>query len=103
MADETKMVGPTMVPVEETNMNVNENEHENEKIGSISSSVAGLSENEKSIIDRQTKAPSEKVGYFALFRYADKKDAAVMLVATIASIVAGACLPLMTVSGCVDE
>ena len=63
-----------------------------------SSTAEGLSEAEKSIIDKQLDAPNEKVGYFALFRYANGKDVAIMVVATIASIVAGACLPLMTVS-----
>ncbi|PVH90867.1 multidrug resistance protein-like protein 1 [Periconia macrospinosa] len=71
----------------------------NEKAASVdaqSSTAAGLNAVEKNIIDRQTSAPNEKVGYFALFRYADKKDVAVMFVAMLASIIAGACLPLMT-------
>lgn len=71
----------------------------NEKVGSdddTQSSTAGLNGVEKEIIERQTSAPNEKVGYFSLFRYADKKDIAIMLVATFASIVAGSCLPLMT-------
>jgi ATP-binding cassette subfamily B (MDR/TAP) protein 1 len=59
--------------------------------------VSRLNPAEKEIIDRQTLAPNEKVGYFSLFRYADGKDFVVMFVALIASIVAGACLPLMTV------
>jgi ATP-binding cassette, subfamily B (MDR/TAP), member 1 len=63
-----------------------------------SSTAGGLSEDEQKIISKQLDAPDEKVGYFALFRYANKKDIAIMVVATIASIVAGACLPLMTVS-----
>ncbi|KAF1951528.1 P-loop containing nucleoside triphosphate hydrolase protein [Byssothecium circinans] len=63
--------------------------------GDAQSSTAGLNEQEKAIIDKQTDAPNEKVGYFALFRYADKKDALVILVATIASIAAGAAMPLM--------
>lgn len=57
-----------------------------------------LTEDEKKIIDRQLYAPNEKVGYFSLFRYANKKEVAIMAVSAIASIAAGACLPLMTVS-----
>ncbi|CAI6342525.1 unnamed protein product [Periconia digitata] len=64
--------------------------------GGAQSSTAGLSGAEKEIVERQTAAPNEKVGYFALFRYADSRDIAIMAVATLASVVAGACLPLMT-------
>ncbi|KAJ4350097.1 uncharacterized protein N0V89_008718 [Didymosphaeria variabile] len=60
------------------------------------SSAAGLTEDEKRIIQRQLDAPNEKVGYFTLFRYANKKDMLIMMVSFVASIVAGACLPLMT-------
>jgi ATP-binding cassette subfamily B (MDR/TAP) protein 1 len=67
-----------------------------------SSTAEGLSEDERNIIDRQLNAPNEKVGYFSLFRYANAKDMSIMAVATIASIVAGACLPLMTVSICLN-
>jgi ATP-binding cassette subfamily B (MDR/TAP) protein 1 len=64
-----------------------------------STTAGGLSEHEQKIINTQLDAPDLKVGYFALFRYADRKDLAIMTVAMFASIVAGACLPLMTVSG----
>jgi len=63
-----------------------------------SSTAEGLNEDERNIIDRQLDAPNDKVGYFALFRYANAKDLSIMAVATAASIVSGACLPLMTVS-----
>lgn len=58
--------------------------------------TAGLSEQEKEIIDRQTTAPSLTVGYFSLFRYASRKDTVIMVLAFIASIAAGAVMPLMT-------
>ena len=63
------------------------------------SPTAGLSSEEKEIIERQTASPQLKIGYFSLFRYANKKEALIMVVATIASIAAGAVMPLMTVSG----
>lgn len=60
--------------------------------------TAGLSDQEKDIIDRQLTAPNLTVGYFSLFRYATAQDKAVMVVALISSIAAGAVMPLMTVS-----
>jgi ATP-binding cassette subfamily B (MDR/TAP) protein 1 len=63
-----------------------------------SSTSDDLSEDERMIIDKQLAAPNEKIGFFALFRYAKSKDIFIMAVGIIASIVAGACLPLMTVS-----
>ncbi|CAN9256904.1 unnamed protein product [Alternaria alternata] len=58
--------------------------------------TAGLSDQEKDIIDKQLTAPNLTVGYFSLFRYATAKDKLVMVVALIASIAAGAVMPLMT-------
>ena len=60
--------------------------------------TAGLSDQEKDIIDKQLTAPNPTVGYFSLFRYATAKDKLIMVVALIASIAAGAVMPLMTVS-----
>ncbi|KAF2119336.1 P-loop containing nucleoside triphosphate hydrolase protein [Lophiotrema nucula] len=60
------------------------------------SPTAGLTIDERQIIDKQLHVPTLKVGYFSLYRYADKKDVIIMVVATIASIAAGAVLPLMT-------
>lgn len=60
--------------------------------------TASLSDQEKEIIDRQLTAPNLTVGYFSLFRYATAKDKVIMVVALIASIAAGAVMPLMTVS-----
>ena len=59
--------------------------------------TSGLSEHDKQIIDKQTDAPKLSVGYFALFRYANKKHTFIMIVSLIASIAAGAVMPLMTV------
>ena len=59
--------------------------------------TSGLSDHDKQIIDRQTDAPKLTVGYFALFRYANKKHTLIMMVSLIASIAAGAVMPLMTV------
>jgi ATP-binding cassette subfamily B (MDR/TAP) protein 1 len=60
--------------------------------------TAGLSDQEKDIIEKQTSAPNLTVGYFSLFRYANGMDRLVMVGALIASIAAGAVMPLMTVS-----
>ncbi|KAL1792862.1 hypothetical protein ACET3X_009369 [Alternaria dauci] len=59
--------------------------------------MAGLSDQEKDIIERQLTAPNLTVGYFSLFRYATAKDKLIMVVALIASIAAGAVMPLMTI------
>ncbi|KAG9185384.1 ATP-binding cassette, subfamily B (MDR/TAP), member 1 [Alternaria panax] len=58
--------------------------------------TAGLSDQEKDIIDKQLTAPNLTVGYFSLFRYATAKDKVIMVVALLASIAAGAVMPLMT-------
>jgi ATP-binding cassette subfamily B (MDR/TAP) protein 1 len=60
--------------------------------------MAGLTAEDKEIIEIQTNSPKLTVGYFSLFRYANKKQALIMVLSGIASIVAGAVLPLMTVS-----
>lgn len=60
-----------------------------------------LNEDEKAIIEDQLHIPEVKVGYFSLYRYANKKEIAIMLVSSIAAIAAGAVLPLMTVSNLV--
>lgn len=64
----------------------------------VASSTAGLSDEEKKIIERQTEVPNNKVGYFSLFKYANKTEAIIMVVSFVSSIAAGACMPLMTVS-----
>lgn len=62
--------------------------------------MAGLNEQEKEIINRQLDAPKLTVGYFALFRYAHAHEIIIMVIALIASIAAGATMPLMTVCPC---
>ncbi|KAF2008172.1 P-loop containing nucleoside triphosphate hydrolase protein [Amniculicola lignicola CBS 123094] len=57
---------------------------------------SGLGDEEKKIIDEQVSFPQRNVSYFSLFRYAGKKEVAIMVVAFIASIAAGAVMPLMT-------
>lgn len=73
---------------------------ENEKLDAPSEEAktltAGLSEHDKQIIDKQTDAPKLNVGFFALFRYANKKHTFIMIISLIASIAAGAVMPLMT-------
>lgn len=59
--------------------------------------ISGLSDHDKQIIDTQIDAPKINVGYLALFRYANKKHTLIMFVSLIASIAAGAVMPLMTV------
>jgi ATP-binding cassette subfamily B (MDR/TAP) protein 1 len=59
--------------------------------------MSDLSEQEKEIIERQLSAPKLTVGYFSLFRYATRNEALIMAVALVASIAAGAVMPLMTV------
>lgn len=60
------------------------------------SSAAGLTEDEKKILQTQLDAPNDKIGYFTLFRYANKQESLIMLVSFLASVAAGACLPLMS-------
>ncbi|KAJ4372965.1 hypothetical protein N0V83_003256 [Neocucurbitaria cava] len=62
----------------------------------VKSPLAGLTELEKQIIEKQTEAPTLTVGYFSLFRYASGKDKLIMVVAFFAAIAAGAVMPLMT-------
>ncbi|USP78805.1 ABC multidrug transporter mdr1 [Curvularia clavata] len=58
--------------------------------------TASLSDKEKEIIDIQLTAPNLTISYFSLFRYATAKDKVIMGLALIASIAAGAVMPLMT-------
>jgi ATP-binding cassette subfamily B (MDR/TAP) protein 1 len=60
--------------------------------------MAGLTDEDREIIEIQTNSPKLTIGYFSLFRYANKKQALIMAISAFASIVAGAVLPLMTVS-----
>ena len=75
--------------------------NEKEESEKTRNSALLLNEDEKAIIEDQLHIPEVKVGYFSLYRYANKKEIAIMLVSLIAAIVAGAVLPLMTVSNLV--
>lgn len=83
---------PAPVPVDANPTGVDEKALED----GDASSAEGLTNDEKSIIQRQLDAPNENVGYFTLFRYANKKEMLIMVVSLLASVAAGACLPLMT-------
>jgi ATP-binding cassette subfamily B (MDR/TAP) protein 1 len=56
-----------------------------------------LPEHEATILRRQLETPPVKVTYFRLYRYATTNDKIIIFVSSIAAIVAGAVLPLMTV------
>lgn len=62
----------------------------------VKDAMAGLNEQEKAIITRQTEVPNLTVGYFSLFRYSTSSDFIIMGISLFASIAAGATLPLMT-------
>ena len=59
---------------------------------------AHLPEHEASILRKQLDVPEVKVGYTTLFRYATTLDWVIFVIAVLASIIAGAAMPLMTVS-----
>lgn len=56
-----------------------------------------LPEHEAAILRRQLETPPVKVTYFRLYRYATTNDKIIIFISSIAAIVAGAVLPLMTV------
>lgn len=56
-----------------------------------------LPEHEATILRRQLETPPVKVTYFRLYRYATTNDKIIIAISSIAAIVAGAVLPLMTV------
>jgi ATP-binding cassette subfamily B (MDR/TAP) protein 1 len=56
-----------------------------------------LPEHEATILRRQLDTPPVKVTYFRLYRYATTNDKIIIAVSSIAAIIAGAVLPLMTV------
>lgn len=59
---------------------------------------AHLPEDEKQILKKQLDAPDVKVSFVALFRYASRMDLIIMVVSAFCAIIAGAALPLFTVS-----
>lgn len=64
---------------------------------------AHLPEHEKQILKKQLDADDVDVSFFGLFRYASRADIAIMIVSGICAIIAGAALPLFTVSAIPDR
>ena len=56
-----------------------------------------LPEHEKDVLKRQLDLPAVKVGYLTLYRYATTNDKIILAIASLAAIISGALLPLMTV------
>lgn len=56
-----------------------------------------LPPNERDIIRKQLEMPEVKLSYFTLFRFATTNDLILIAAAALASIIAGAVLPLMTI------
>jgi hypothetical protein len=59
-----------------------------------------LSADEMHILTSQIDQARSKDGYGAIYRYASRSDAIVMLLAIVAACGGGTCLPLMIVSPC---
>lgn len=55
-----------------------------------------LREHEKQILKRQLDLPSTTVSYTTLYRYATRNDKVTLVAASLAAIIGGALLPLMT-------
>lgn len=56
-----------------------------------------LPEHERVILKRQLDLPATKVNYMTLYRYATRNDKVVLVIASLAAIIGGALMPLMTV------
>lgn len=68
------------------------------KVGDVQEDPLGhLPPNEREIIRKQLEIPDIKLSYFTLFRFATTNDLMLIFAASIASIIAGAVMPLMTV------
>ena len=63
----------------------------------IEEDLAHLPEHQQEILKRQLLIPEIKTSYLSCFRYATKSDKLIIFVSSVASIGAGAALPLMTV------
>ncbi|KAF2503341.1 multidrug resistance protein-like protein 1 [Lophium mytilinum] len=55
-----------------------------------------LTEVEQQVVQAQVGAPSVKIGYFALYRYATKFEILIMAISALAAMAGGAAFPLMT-------
>lgn len=58
--------------------------------------VPDLSDEEREIIQRQLEAPKRKIGFFSILAFANRTEKLIMVISFLASVVAGAVLPLMT-------
>lgn len=56
-----------------------------------------LPEHERVILKRQLDLPATKINYMTLYRYATRNDKVVLVIASLAAIIGGALMPLMTV------
>ena len=56
-----------------------------------------LAPSEQRILEHQLHAPSVKIGFFSLYRYASALDVLILLVSSAAAVVGGAALPVFTV------
>ncbi|OQD80248.1 hypothetical protein PENANT_c037G08426 [Penicillium antarcticum] len=56
-----------------------------------------LPEHERVILKRQLDLPATKVNYMTLYRYATRNDKIILVIASLAAIIGGALMPLMTV------
>ncbi|KAJ5959584.1 multidrug resistance protein 1 [Penicillium vulpinum] len=56
-----------------------------------------LPEHERLILKRQLDLPATKVNYMNLYRYATRNDKIVLVLASIAAIIGGALMPMMTI------
>jgi len=58
---------------------------------------SSLSEEGRLAVLKQLEVPTIKVTYWSLYRYASKKENAILSLSCLAAVVAGAIFPLMTV------
>lgn len=63
----------------------------------LETALEQLPKDERAILKEQLDSPTVPVTFFGLYRYADGLDYVVLVISAIASIAAGAALPLFTV------
>jgi ATP-binding cassette subfamily B (MDR/TAP) protein 1 len=63
----------------------------------LEAALEQLPEDERAILKEQLDSPTVPVTFFGLYRYADASDYIVLAISALASIAAGAALPLFTV------
>lgn len=57
-----------------------------------------LPSQEREVLERQLYVPEASVNYLSLYRYASRKDLAIIIFGCICAIIGGALLPMFTVS-----